>query len=405
MILSRRSRYALNPLEEDDAIAEELMARGKKVVQLNRGDPAVYFKTPEYTRQAYIRAIKEGKTHYTQTTGIPELKEAIIKRYRRMFGLDLNEEDIIATQGVSEALYILNAAILNPADHAIVFRPYYTQYIPYIELAEGRAYHLDYKESEGWGIDTVELERHIKMMKHKRSIKYVMVTNPNNPTGTVLKKQILKEIVELANEHDLLLVSDEIYDEIVYNGARFTSISEFAKGMPYVILNGASKDFDATGFRIGFMLVPENDRASRALKEKFANFASVRVSANAPAQYATAEAINNVKEHRKAIRYMVGEIEKRVNFAMKLLGENEYLSTVTPNGAYYIFPRVDLKSLKFKRDKEFVDTLLKERYVQLSRGSGFGVQNHIRIVSLPPKEILEKAITTINDFCKDKARR
>lgn len=403
MVLSERSKYAINPIEDEDVIAEGLERKGKKVIKLNRGDPAVYFKTPNYIKKAYINAIKENKTHYTGTTGVPELKEAIINRYKRMYRLRLDEESIIATQGVSEGLYILNAATINPGDHAIIFKPYYSQYIPYIKLAEGNMYHLDYREEKGWDIDTSELERHIKQMKEKRRIKYIMITNPNNPTGTVLNKNTLKEVVDLANEHNLVLVGDEIYDEIVYNKAKFTSISQLAKGQPYVVLNGASKDYDSTGFRIGFMLVPEKDKVSMELKKKFADFASVRVSVNAPAQYAVAEAISNVKEHGKAIRQMVGQIEQRVNFAMKLLGENPYLSTVTPNGAYYIFPRVDLKSLNYKRDKEFIEDFLKEKYVQLSKGSGFGVPNHIRIVALPPKPILEQAITRLNEFCEKKA--
>ncbi|MCL5239097.1 MAG: pyridoxal phosphate-dependent aminotransferase [Candidatus Marsarchaeota archaeon] len=401
-ILSERSRYAVNPLEEDDAIAEALERKGREIIKLNRGDPAVYFPTPEYIKDAYIEAISDNKTHYTETRGAKELTAAIMGRYRRMYGLDLGEEDIVVTAGVSEALYMLNAALIDPKDRAIVFKPYYTQYIPYIGLAGGQEYLLDYKENDGWGIDVDELERHVKKLKHKARIRYVLLTNPNNPTGTVLNRKTLEGIVDLANEHKLILVSDEIYDEIVYNGAKFTSVAQLARGMPHVILNGASKNFDATGFRIGFAIVPEDDKVSLALKQKIADFASVRVSANAPAQYAVAEGMNNVTEHNRAIRKMVGEIEERVNFAVKLLGENRCLSTVRPRGAYYIFPKVDLKQLHFRNDKEFVDTLLKTKYVQLTRGSGFGTPGHIRIVSLPPKRVLGEAITKLNEFCRSK---
>ncbi len=403
-ILSSRSRFAINPLEEDDAIADAIEREGKKVIRLNRGDPAVYFPTPDYIKEAYIEAIKEGKTHYTETRGAEELVEEIISRYKRKFGLSTDPESVVVTQGVSEALYMLNTALLDPGDKAIVFKPYYTQYIPYIGLAGGEEYLLEYKENMGWGIDVEELERHVKRLKHKARIKYVILTNPNNPTGTVLDKKTLKDIVQLANEHDLILVSDEIYDEIVYNGAHFTSISEIAKGIPYIILNGASKNFDSTGFRIGFAIVPGEDKVSMELKKKLFNFASVRVSANAPAQYAVAEGLRNVKEHNKAIKGMVKEIEKRVNFAIKLLNENPYLQTVRPNGAYYIFPRVDLKSLNCKTDKELVDKLLVKEQVQLTRGSGFGMQSHIRIVSLPEKEVLGTAITRLNEFCRKMAK-
>ena len=398
--LSKLSRYAINPIEEDDAIAEQLEAKGKKIIRLNKGDPAAYFPTPDYIKRAYVRAIIQNRTGYARPEGAKELVEAVMARYRRMHGLELGEEDVVVTQGVSEALYMLNAALLDPGDRAILFKPYYTQYIPYVGLAGGGECILDYKERMGWGIDVDELERRIKGLKHKARIKYMLITNPNNPTGTVLGRKTLESVVDLANEHDITLVSDEIYDEIVYNGAKFTSISELAKGMPYVILNGASKDFDATGFRIGFALVPGNDNRSALLKRKFANFASVRVSANSPAQYAVAEGMRDIKAHNAALRSMVRKIEARVNFAMKLLNENPYLDTARPQGAFYIFPKVDLKALKFKNDKEFVDAFLKSKYVQLTRGSGFGSPGHIRIVSLPPKKELEVAITRLNEFCK-----
>ncbi len=404
MVLSERSKYAFNPIDEDNELAEKIIKSGKKVIQLNRGDIALYFPTPKYIKDAYIEAIRENKTFYTRSRGIPELIDAVIGRYKRMFNINLREEDIVTTEGVSEGLYFLNASLLNPGNHAIVFKPYYTQYIPNIELSGGKVYHLDYKEEMGWDIDTDELEDHIKRMKEKRGIKYIIITNPNNPTGTVLPRKTLKRVVDLANEHKLVLVSDEIYDEIVYNNAKFTSVAQLAKDMPHVILNGASKNLDATGFRIGFMIVPGEDKESMELKKKFEDFASVRVSVNAPAQYAVAEAIRNVKEHKKAVGGMVKEIESRVNFAIKLLNENPYLQAVRPNSAYYIFPRIDLKSLNYKRDKEFVDALLEKKLVQITRGSGFGSQNHIRIVSLPSKQTLGEAINRLNEFCMKRAR-
>ncbi|MDE1856074.1 MAG: aminotransferase class I/II-fold pyridoxal phosphate-dependent enzyme, partial [Candidatus Micrarchaeota archaeon] len=164
MALSERSKYAFNPIDEDNELAEKIIRSGKKVIQLNRGDISLYFPTPKYIESAYVNAIKENKTSYTRSAGIPELIEAVIGRYKRMFKVSLREEDIITTQGVSEGLYFLNASLLNPGNHAIVFKPYYTQYIPNIELAEGKAYHLDYDEKRGWDIDTDELEDHIKRM-------------------------------------------------------------------------------------------------------------------------------------------------------------------------------------------------------------------------------------------------
>ncbi|EQD69205.1 aminotransferase class I and II, partial [mine drainage metagenome] len=297
----------------------------------------------------------------------------------------------------------LNDALINPGEKAIIFKPYYTAYIPRLRLAGGKPIFENYDERDGWNIEIEHIRASVKKMRANKEIgkvKYILVTNPNNPTGTVLKRSILEDIAEIANDNDLLLISDEIYDEIVFNGAQFTSMSKVAKGQPYLILNGASKDFDATGFRLGLMLLPERDRLSVALRERLRNFAKVRLSVNTPSQYAFAEGISNVKEHSKAIKGMVSEIEKRVNYSYNILKKNEYIEAVRPNGAFYILPRLRMDMLKIKDDREFVVKLLKKEYIQLTRGSGFGAPNHFRIVLLPPKGILEYSLNKINDFCE-----
>ncbi|MGD1055772.1 MAG: aminotransferase class I/II-fold pyridoxal phosphate-dependent enzyme, partial [Nitrososphaerales archaeon] len=176
------------------------------------------------------------------------------------------------------------------------------------------------------------------------------------------------------------------------------------KGIPHLILNGASKAFDATGFRIGYVLVPEDDRMSEELKHKLADYCRVRLSSNTPAQYAIASAMNDRTGHQETVGKMIAAIEGIVESAMKLLGENQYLSTVRPRGAFYIFPRIDMGALEFKDDREFVHTLLKEKLVQTTRGSGFGARNHFRVVALAPKNVMVDCIERINDFCKEHSK-
>ncbi|MEM0149642.1 MAG: aminotransferase class I/II-fold pyridoxal phosphate-dependent enzyme [Candidatus Micrarchaeaceae archaeon] len=405
-MLSKRSRYAENPIEEEDRVAEALMKKGRHVIQLNRGDPPVYFPTPKYIIDAYSRALQEGRTTYSRAEGVRVLVEAVSKRYRSLYNMRVDEDSIIVTQGVSEAISFINSSLIDGGDAAIILKPYYPIYVPSLKIFGGRPFVGSYDENNNWDIDIDNLERRLRKLSatQRKRIKYIMITNPNNPTGTVLSRRALENVVELANEHSLLLISDEIYDEIVYNGAKFTSIGQLAKGVPHMILNGSSKIFDSTGFRIGFMIVPDDDKVSSALKLKLSDYAKARLSANTPAQYAVAEAMLNVKEHRKAIRAMVGSIESRVNYATKLIAESEFFSIVEPNGAFYLFPRVDLKSMGFKNDAQFVNELLNQEYVQLTRGSGFGMPSHIRIVALPPKDILGYAINKINDFCKKNAK-
>ncbi len=405
-ILSKRAKYAVNALHEENVIAERLERNGKKIIRLNQGDPPLYFPTPRYTVDAYVRALRHGKTGYSEFGGIRELREAIARRHSTR-GVPLGPEDVIVTAGVSGALQFLNEALVDMGDSAILFRPYYAVYTPWLRMAGGTPIFENYDEADNWNIEIGHVERSIRNLKREGKlgrVKYMLITNPNNPTGTVLRRSIIKEIVDIANENGILLVSDEIYDEIVYNNATFTSVGMLAKGMPHTILNGASKNYDATGFRIGYAAIPEKDKLSMAMKKAFSDFASVKISNSTPAQYAFADAISNEAEHRRELKGMVSGIEERVNFAMGLLEENRHLETVEPNGAFYLFPKIDTKALRIKNDSVFTRKLLEEEYVQVVRGSGFGSPNHFRMIALPPKEELELAINRINKFCRRHSR-
>ncbi len=405
-LLSGLSKYATIALQEDDNLSKNLIKSGKKVINLTIGDPATYFKTPEYIIEEYIGALRQHRTNYSGPLGVLELREAVAKRYKRMYRSDFTEEDVMVTQGVSEALMYLNATMIDKGDRSILFRPYFTPYLSYFKLYGGNEILECYREEERWGVDVDSLEAVLKRHTSKKiKIKYLIITNPNNPTGTVLGKKTLKRIVDIANDYDLLLISDEVYDEIVYNGVKFASISQFAKGVPHIILNGASKNYDSTGFRIGFVIIPEEDDISNEIKSKMKDFGSLRLSANTPSQYALVEGMNNVNQHKKAVGNMVREIEKKVNLMSEHINYSEYMDAVPPCGAFYIFPKINVKDLKMKDDKEFARRLLEEEYVQVARGSGFGEADHIRLVALAPTETLTLAIERIERFCKKHSRK
>lgn len=404
-LLSRNSKYAINIIREEDLVVAKLRKEGKRVISLSTGDPAAYFKTPKYIIDAYVKALKESRTSYSSSLGIPELREAVARRQNRMYGGSLAEENVLITQGISEGLTFLNYALVDQGDTAVLFRPYYAPYVSYLKLHGGREISGRYDESRRWSIDTEHLEKTLKKTQKARRSKYLLIANPNNPTGTVLEAEVLREIVEIAKNHGLLLISDEIYDELVYNGAKFTSISSLAKGVPHIILNGASKCYDATGFRIGFIIIPEHDKVSEAIKARMIELASLRLSPNTPSQYAMVEAMNNIKEHRKAISYMREEIRKRVTFAAEMINESRYMQTVLPNGAFYIFPKLNMNRLRIRNDKEFISKLLIEERIQIARGSGFGERDHVRIVALAEKEILKQAISRMERFCRRHSKK
>ncbi len=404
--LSAPSRYVYSAIREDDDLADQLRKEGNKVIKVSSGDPAIYFPTPKYVVEAYVRALREGKTSYSRSQGIVELSEAISYRYKARYGIEVENEDIVVTSGVAEALTFLNSALVYVADTAAILKPYYTQYPVAIRMFGGKPLLGRYDEAKDWSIDLDDLVKLFRRFgKGKNKPKYMLLTNPNNPTGTVLPRNALEEVVKLANEYSVLLISDEIYDEIIFRGSRFVSIGELAKGIPYVILNGASKAFDATGFRIGYAIVPGDDRLSSELKHKLADYCRVRLCSNTPAQYAVAEAMNNRPEHERTVAGMVGAIQRNVEVAMKMLSENPHLSTVTPRGAFYIFPKIDMHSMRFKNDREFVKGLLEEKLIQTIRGSGFGAPNHFRIVALAPMNIMVDSIQRINEFCRENSKK
>ncbi|HUB92499.1 MAG TPA: aminotransferase class I/II-fold pyridoxal phosphate-dependent enzyme [Candidatus Saccharimonadales bacterium] len=401
---SKRSEYVKNPILELNPISDALRKKGVKVIKINRGDPPIYFKTPKYIIDAYIEALKDNETAYSLPGAAnTELVNAVIGRYKRMYNVSLEEEDVINTAGVTEALIFLNHSLMERGDSAVMFKPYYPQYIPRLMSEGGRAIYGNQDMDRGWDVDTEDLSSRLKQMKKSgkiRRVKYMIITNPGNPTGKVLERRTLKKIADLANEYKILLVSDEIYDEIMLHGAKFTSMAQVANGIPHLVFNGGSKNLDSTGFRIGFVVIPSDDKDSEAIKKKFYDYALTRLSLNTPAQHAIAVGMNNVKEHKKAITQMVKAIESRVETVLGLLDENPLISVVRPRSTFYVFPRIDLSGLDFKNGDEFVRAALMEEGVQLTRGSAFGTPSNFRIVALPPEETLALAVNKINEMCR-----
>ncbi|MDE1768124.1 MAG: aminotransferase class I/II-fold pyridoxal phosphate-dependent enzyme [Candidatus Micrarchaeota archaeon] len=395
--LSKYGSYAGNPIEEEDKLANSIASKGKKVLRLHRGDPAAYFPTPKYIVNAYLHALRSGKTGYSFHAGITELREAIAKRHRRLRHLNADPENVLVTQGVSEAIMFLSASLTDPGDMAIIFRPYYVLYPTCLEVEGGVPIYVDCKEEDRFRINPDNLRKALKSSRGKR-IKFMIFSNPSNPTGSVTRKQELSEIVDIANDNDIFIVSDEIYDELVFNGAKFTSLSEVSKGVPSVIFGGASKGFDSTGFRIGYAIFPETDRFSKEVRERMAKYAQMRLSSNTPAQYAFARALNDMSIHQKTVASMVKMIEKRANFTSDLINESEFMSSARPEGAFYALARINMQKIRFKNDEDLSRRLLIEEGVQITRGSGFGAPGHIRIVTLAPENQLELAIRKINKF-------
>lgn len=396
--ISKRLHDTGDPIGETTNIVQSLEKRGIDVIKLIMGDPARYFGTQQNVAKAYENAINEGKTFYLEGPGLSELRSAVVERYSDLYNINFSKDKVIITQGVIEALQFLNHALIYKNDSAILLAPFFTQYVPCITLQEGKPSIAYHDEAKDWDINMESIENALK--KSSKKPKYMLITTPNNPTGTVIPEKSIKEIVEFAKNNDLFIVSDEIYDEIIYNHAKFTSIGKIAKGIPHMILNGASKNYIATGFRIGFSIIPEEDKKSKELMEAFTKLSYSRLSANTPSQYAVLEGLRNKKAHNNYISSILPKIASRSTLAAKLINKTEYLRAIIPNSAFYVFAKINLKLLDIKNDKEFVETLLKEEHVHLTKGSSFGMEGYVRLVSLPEEKIIKEAIERIERFCK-----
>ncbi|MEM0364431.1 MAG: aminotransferase class I/II-fold pyridoxal phosphate-dependent enzyme, partial [Candidatus Nitrosocaldus sp.] len=320
--------------------AREQERKGNKVLYLNIGDPVLYgFSTPKHVKDALIKAVLEDKNYYAESEGVRELREAIAERESAK-GMHVMPEDVVVTNGVSEALDMVISSIAEPGDEVLVPGPCYPPYLSYARVRGVKPVEYATLEHEGWRIDMDDLKS--KINSKSRAI---FVINPNNPTGSILDEHTLKALVDVAAEHNLYLVCDEIYDRIVFDN--FTSIGRYARDAPVVILNGFSKVYLMTGWRLGYICFNSNARLLDGLRASVGKLARLRLSANTPVQMAAVEALRGPQDH---IKDMVSILNARRDYVMKRLdaihGVNMY---VKPKGAFYIFPRID-GSLGYKSD-------------------------------------------------------
>lgn len=393
--------YAHYPIRELFPIAEEIKKTGAEIYNASIGDPVPYLGVAKYIMKAYCKALKEGKVYYSRSPGIFELLEEIAKRYKRLYNLDFDSSKISVTQGLSEAVAFLAESLIEHGKGAVLFNPYYPVYAPMIRLFGGAVVLSSLNEESGWAPSKEDLEEKVRKAKAEGvDLKFILIINPNNPTGSMCSRKNLEDVVEVAKNNDLLIISDEIYDEMILVKERMTCIGEVAKGVPHVIMNGLSKNWGCTGVRIGWVIIPEEDEGSKKLREGINNLATMRLCASTPAQVAAVEALSNVKAHKKFLKYMVKNIKERAEFMQKRLNEIDGVSCQKAKGAFYLFPRVDFSKTKFKNDKEFCTELLRREHVWVTRGSGFGLDGHLRTTVLPPIEVLEKVAQGIENLMR-----
>jgi len=369
-------------------VARKLEKEGQRITYLNIGDPVQYgFQPPENVKDAFINAVKTGQNYYAASEGLPELRNAIAQKEKAK-GLTVSEDDIIVTNGVSEGLEMLMASIVEAGDEVLIPGPYYPPYASYVRLFGG----VPIEFSVDLSNSTPDLDD-IKSKITSKTVAICLIS-PNNPTGAVFNEKSLRDLVNIAVEHDLYIICDEIYDQIVFD-EKFVGIGKVSGDSPVILVNGFSKVHLMSGWRIGYIAFNASKRLE-LLRENIPKLARVRIASNLPVQHAALESLVGPQNY---ISEFVSQLKKRRDYVIKRLNAMNGLSCSIPKGAFYAFPKI--KSTKYSSDKEFVIDLLKSKGILTVHGSGFGTQygsGHFRMVFLPEISVLEPALDKIEEF-------
>lgn len=374
--------------------ALHLESQGYKIINLNIGNPAPFgFDAPDeivhdiimnirnaqgYADSRGLFAARKAVMHYTQTQGIP--------------GVEIN--DIFIGNGVSELILLSMQALLNNGDEILVPSPDYPLWTASIALSGGKPVHYLCDEANGWNPDLDDLESKITPRT-----KGIVLINPNNPTGAVYEKHIVERIARLAEEHGLIIFSDEIYDRIVFDEAVHYPIATMVEETLCVTFGGLSKNYRAAGFRGGWMILSGAKKRAKSYVEGILLLASMRLCANVPTQYAIQTALGGYQSIHDLV-LPTGRLYKQMNAVYERITQIPGVSCVKPKGSLYLFPKLDLDLFDFADDDDFVFRLLSEQKVLVVSGTGFNYvhNDHFRIVFLPTFDELNEAVDRIALF-------
>lgn len=374
--------------------AKRLEEEGHRVIKLNTGNPAAFgFDAPDEITQDVIRNLPLSQG-YCDSKGLFSARKAIMQHCQQKNFPPISVEDIIIGNGVSELVVMTMQALLNNGDEMLIPAPDYPLWTAAVHLSGGRAVHYRKDEQSDWCPDINDIRS--KITAKTRGI---VVINPNNPTGAVYPDDLLKEIVQLAREHDLIIFADEIYDKILYDGVEHTALASLADDVLCISFNGLSKSYRVAGFRAGWLVVSGPKQNARNYLEGLEMLASMRLCANVPAQHAIQTALGGYQSINDLI-LPGGRLLEQRNRAWEMLDQIPGVSCTKPKGALYLFPRLDPKHHKIHDDEQLVLDFLLQEKVLLVQGTAFNwpEPDHLRIISLPRTEDLETVMTKLERF-------
>jgi aspartate aminotransferase len=375
--------------------ARELKAAGKDVISLGAGEPD--FDTPNNIKQAAIKAINDGDTKYTAVDGTPVLKDAIIKKFKRENNLDYQVDQITVGAGGKHVIYNAMMATLNEGDEVVIPAPYWVSYPDIVLLAGGIPIILECNEKQGFKINASELDKSIT-----KKTKWILLNSPSNPTGACYSEDDIREIAKVLIKHPhVYILSDDIYEHVAYEGFKFFTIAQIDELKERVLtMNGVSKAYSMTGWRIGYAAGPKEiiKAIAKIQSQSTTNPSSI-------SQAAAVEALNGTQDF---IKERATSFQERRDFVVKALNEIDGIECLNPDGAFYVFPsckdligKKDNNGKEIKTDTDFVESLLENSGVAVVQGSAFGLEGFFRISYATSMKNLKKALEKISFFCKN----
>ena len=377
--------------------AKQMEEDGHQIIKLNIGNPASFgFEAPDEIIQDVIRNMKKS-SGYTESYGLFEPRKAIMHYTQQKSIVDVDVDDIILGNGVSELIVMAMQGLINNNDEVLIPKPDYPLWTAAVTLAGGNPIHYTCDEEANWFPDIKDIES--KITNKTRAI---LVINPNNPTGALYSDELLKQIIEVARKNNLIIFADEIYDKVLYDENKHTSIASLADDILFVTLNGLSKNYRACGYRAGWLVVSGNKSLGKDYLEGLNILASMRLCANVPGQLAIQTALGGYQSINDLVS-PTGRFFKQRELSYKMMTNIPGVSCVKPPAAMYLFLKLDPKIYQIKNDQEFILDFLKEKKALMVQGSGSNWHDnkHIRMVFLPNEDELKIAIERFSDYLQD----
>ncbi len=376
------------------AAAKKMKKEGLNVINFGAGEPD--FDTPEYIKEAAINSIKKGDTKYTPASGMLELKNVVAEKIKKELNLDYTSENIIISVGAKHSLYNVMQAMVNPGDEVILFSPYWVSYKEQINLASGVPVYIDTTKTN-FKINFDELESKIT-----DRTKLILLNSPQNPTGVVYSKEDLERLAEIVLKHDnLYVISDEIYDKLIYDGKKHFSIAQVSEEIKdrTIIINGVSKTYAMTGWRIGYLA------ARKEIAKAVGNLQSH--STSNPTSFCQVASITALSEEKDEIKKMIEKFEERRNLIYSLLQDIEGIKVEKPEGAFYIFPDIsaffgkEYEGAEIKDSFTFAEVLLEKKHTAVVPGVAFGADAFIRLSFATSDDDIKEGVKRIKEFIEN----